>query len=281
MAWLNRLKLKQKLGIMQICCVILPLLLTDSVVAAVIMHAERQENLQEMSNIADSVEYTIMSYSAQLVTLMQDIYKNREVNEFISSTYTSPLDYYNRHFSFAQVSLFTLLMNNNDCNVVIYTDAEGIVNGGNFQRLEKAEGENWYQTFRGQDKKILLFADFAKVNWENRRTISFIRHMDYLASGDRGRCCAWSGITVIFSGPSSIPSTHPRYMSVRETGSFFPMRGGAASMCLLRPCPLPRQPKRECIRPSVCWTTVGIFILCLKEMWLTKQCAKICPCSAC
>lgn len=40
-AWLNRLKLKQKLGIMQICCVILPLLLTDSVVAAVIMHAER------------------------------------------------------------------------------------------------------------------------------------------------------------------------------------------------------------------------------------------------
>ena len=185
-AWLNRLKLKQKLGIMQICCVILPLLLTDSVVAAVIMHAERQENLQEMSNIADSVEYTIMSYSAQLVTLMQDIYKNREVNEFISSTYTSPLDYYNRHFTFAQVSLFTLLMNNNDCNVVIYTDAEGIVNGGNFQRLEKAEGENWYQTFRGQDKKILLFADFAKVNWENRRTISFIRHMDYLASGDRG-----------------------------------------------------------------------------------------------
>lgn len=185
-AWLNRLKLKQKLRIMQICCVILPLLLTDSVVAAVIMHAERQENLREMSNIADSVEYTIMSYSAQLVTLMQDIYKNREVNEFISSTYASPLDYYNRHLSFAKVSLFTLLMNNNDCNVVIYTDAEGIVNGGNFQRLEKAEGENWYQTFRGQDKKILLFSDFAKVNWENRRTISFIRRMDYLASGDQG-----------------------------------------------------------------------------------------------
>ncbi len=185
-AWLNRLKLKQKLRIMQISCVILPLFLTDSVVAAVIMHAEGQENLREMSNIADSVEYTIMSYSAQLVTLMQDIYKNREVNEFISSTYASPLDYYNQHLNFAKVSLFTLLMNNNDCNVVIYTDAEGVVNGGNFQRLEKAEGENWYQTFRRQDKEILLFSDFAKVNWENRRTISFIRRMDYLNSGNQG-----------------------------------------------------------------------------------------------
>lgn len=184
-AWLNRLKLKQKLRIMQICCVILPLLLTDSVVAAVIMHAEHQESLQEMSNIADSVEYTIMSYSAQLVTLMQDIYKNREVNEFISSSYVSPLDYYNKHFNFAKVSLFTLLMNNNDCNVVIYTDANGIVSGGNFQRLEKAEGENWYQTFQGQDKEILLFADFAKVNWENRRTISFIRRMDYMTGGSQ------------------------------------------------------------------------------------------------
>ncbi len=131
-AWLNRLKLKQKLRIMQICCVILPLLLTDSVVAAVIMHAEQQESLQEMRNIADSVEYTIMSYSAQLVNLMQDIYKNREVNEFISSTYVSPLDYYNRHLNFAKVSLFTLLMSNNDCSVVIYTDAEGVVNGGDF-----------------------------------------------------------------------------------------------------------------------------------------------------
>ena len=28
-AWLNRLKLKQKLRIMQICCVILPLLLSN------------------------------------------------------------------------------------------------------------------------------------------------------------------------------------------------------------------------------------------------------------
>lgn len=184
-AWLNRLKLKQKLRIMQICCVILPLLLTDSVVAAVIMHAEQQESLQEMRNIADSVEYTIMSYSAQLVNLMQDIYKNREVNEFISSTYVSPLDYYNRHLNFAKVSLFTLLMSNNDCSVVIYTDAEGVVNGGNFQRLEKAEREKWYQTFKGQDKEILLYADFAKVNWENRRTISFIRRMDYMGGGDQ------------------------------------------------------------------------------------------------
>lgn len=185
-AWLNRLKLRQKLRIMQVCCVILPLLLTDSVVAVVIMQAEKQENLREMSNIADSVEYTIMSYSAQLVTLMQDIYKNREVNEFINSIYASPLDYYNCYLNFAKISLFALLMSNNDCNAVIYTDAEGIVNGGNFQRLEKAEGENWYQTFRGQDKEILLFSDFAKVNWENRRTISFIRGMDYLDSGDQG-----------------------------------------------------------------------------------------------
>ncbi len=34
-AWLNRLKLRHKLRIMQICCVILPLFLTDRVVVAV------------------------------------------------------------------------------------------------------------------------------------------------------------------------------------------------------------------------------------------------------
>lgn len=179
-AWLNRLKLKQKLRIMQIFCVILPLLLTDSVIISVIMHAERRANLQEMSDIADSVEYTITSYSAQLVSLMRDIYKNREVNEFISNTYNSPLDYYNQHLNFVNISLFALLMDNNNCNVVVYTDAQGIVSGGNFQQLEKAEKEIWYQAFMDQDKDIFLYSDFAKINWEKRRTISFVRRMNYL-----------------------------------------------------------------------------------------------------
>lgn len=179
-AWLNRLKLKQKLRIMQIVCVILPLLLTDSVIAGIIMQAERRANLQKMSDIADSVEYTITNYSAQLVSLMQDIYRNREVNEFISSTYTSPLDYYNQHLSFVRISLFSLLMNSNNCNVVVYTDAPGIVSGGSFQQLEKAQNEAWYQAFVDQDKDIFLYSDFAKISWEKRRTISFVRRMNYL-----------------------------------------------------------------------------------------------------
>lgn len=186
LAWLNQLKLKQKLWIMQICCVILPLLLTDSVIVGIITYAERQANVQEMNNIADSVEYTIMNYNTQLVSLMQDIYRNREVNEFINGTYLSPLDYYSQHLNFAKASLFGLLMNSNSCNVVIYTDAEGIVSGGNFQQMEKAQGEAWYQAFIEQDKDILLYADFAKVNWEERRVISFVRYMNYLDKDFKG-----------------------------------------------------------------------------------------------
>ncbi|MCM1118590.1 MAG: histidine kinase [bacterium] len=186
LAWLNQLKLRQKLWIMQIFCVILPLLLTDSVIVSIITYAERQADVQEMNNIADSVEYTIMNYSSQLVLMMQDIYRNREVNEFINGTYTSPLDYYNQHLNFAKASLFGLLMNSSSCNVVIYTDAEGIVSGGNFQRMEKAQNEAWYQAFMEQDKDILLYADFAKINWEKRRVISFVRHMDYLDKEYKG-----------------------------------------------------------------------------------------------
>lgn len=110
-AWLNRLKLKQKLRIMQIFCVILPLLLTDSVIISIIMRAERRANLQ-------------------------DIYKNREVNEFISNTYSSPLDYYNQHLNFVNISLFCLLL---FLNIFLPFVLMELINRSFTQRLRELE----------------------------------------------------------------------------------------------------------------------------------------------
>lgn len=276
LAWLNQLKLKQKLWIMQICCVILPLLLTDSVIVGIITYAERQANVQEMNNIADSVEYTIMNYNTQLVSLMQDIYRNREVNEFINGTYISPLDYYSQHLNFAKASLFGLLMNSNSCNVVIYTDAEGIVSGGNFQQMEKAQGEAWYQAFIEQDKDILLYADFAKVNWEERRVISFVRYMNYLDKDSKGAVLRldWDYSDI------SRTITNAKYSSTVYVCAgdtiLFPTRGGAESTFPMRSCRHLSPPTPDFTRSYAYWTVAGISMLCPGLTTYMRQCERTC-----
>lgn len=176
---INNLSLRQKLAIMQIFCVLLPLMATDSVVLSLIVKADRQATRQEMQNIADSVRYTISDSIENAVGLMQNIYSNRYVNEFMKSEFTSPLDYYNQYVEFVKDSLYPVSVSNSRYTTVIYGDNDGIINGGYFQRLEMAEGKQWYAELEQAEGEIAVFVDYADYGFNSQRVISLIRRMDY------------------------------------------------------------------------------------------------------
>lgn len=176
---LNNLSIGRKLMLMQIVCVLLPLLITDSAICMLIVNAEKKATLQEMNNIADSVKYTLTDSLENAVDLMQNIYSNRYVNEFMKAEFTSDLDYYNQYVRFVKESLYPVTVNNNRYNTVIYGDNPGIVNGGYFQRLEDAEGTLWYQRLEESKEEIVVFADYANNGFTSQRVITMARRMDY------------------------------------------------------------------------------------------------------
>ncbi len=180
---LNNLSLGRKLMIMQIVCVLLPLLITDSAIGVLIISSDRRATLQEMNNIADSVKYTISDSVENAAGLMQNIYGNRYVNEFMKSEFTSPLDYYNQYVDFIKDSLYTVSVSSSHYNAVIYGDNEGIVNGGYFKRLEMAAQTKWYQELEESQRDIIVFSDYANTGFSSQRVISLVRRMDYYHKG--------------------------------------------------------------------------------------------------
>lgn len=183
MDWLNSLSLGRKLMLMQIVCVLLPLFITDSVVWMLIINAEKKETLQEMSNIADSVIYTLNDTIDNAANLAQNIYINRNVNEFMKTEFSSNLDYYERYVRFTKDSFYSLSVNNSHCNAVIYGDNPGIVNGGYFRRLEDAVGTPWYRNLEESGKDMVVFADYANNGFTKQRVISIVRRMDFYHRG--------------------------------------------------------------------------------------------------
>lgn len=180
---LNNLSLAKKLLILQVFCVLLPLLATDSVIMAMIVQSERKSNLQEMDNIADSVKYTVNGAIETAASLVQNIYGNRYVNQFIEAEFKDNLDFYEQYLDFLKDSLYTISISSSRYNVVIYADNEGIVNGGYFQRVEEALNERWYQELFQGNGNMIVYSDYVNTASVKQKQLSLIRKMDYYRKG--------------------------------------------------------------------------------------------------
>ena len=53
--WMDDFKIKNKFYILYILCVLVPLIVTDSVIFSVVMKSERESREHEMANIANAV----------------------------------------------------------------------------------------------------------------------------------------------------------------------------------------------------------------------------------
>lgn len=177
---INRYSLKKKMLLLQLFCVILPLLVTDGAIITIILNTEKQSNIQKMNDMAESVSNIIVSVEDSAVSLMQDIYVNKEINSFLERSFDSPLDYYNQRLQLLRDSSYKIAVEGMGRSIItIYSGSNGTVNGGSFQKLERIYGEEWYQTFIGQDQELILFADFSNTTYEPKRHIFFVRRMNY------------------------------------------------------------------------------------------------------
>ncbi len=180
---LNDMKLGHKLRIMQIFCVLLPLLITDSIIVSIMINTEKKADAVEMRNIADSVQYTLEGAITNAVNLMQSIYSDTYANDFIEDTFTTGLDYYEKQYDFKRSSLFAISANSALVTISIYADNDGIINGGNIYNVQKVVHEPWYEAIIGNNKDILMFSGFEDNITNSRRTIFLVRRMDYLHKG--------------------------------------------------------------------------------------------------
>lgn len=179
---MNNFKVKQKLQILYVCCVLIPLILTDSIILSVLIRGERTEQIYNMKNIASAVQYDLLYTIGENVSNKNKIYINRRINDFMDKEYGTELDFIMARYDLVVNSLFNIGFNSDSSRIIFYADNEGIVNGGYFFRLSTVKGEDWYQDFSESGLDEVLYCYFSgdrNLSPIPERTVSFIKRLNY------------------------------------------------------------------------------------------------------
>lgn len=178
--FLNNLKIKNKLQVLFICCVLLPLVLTDSVIIYTVLDSSAKNRHHDSENIASAINYSLSNTAANVDAIAKRIYTNKVIDNFLEKDYDSVYDYVVAYHSFEKNTLFKTLADEN-VTFNMYADNETIVNGGLFCRISTIERSDWYQYLMNSGKNQVLYTyyDRGYSPVENRRRFVFIKKLDY------------------------------------------------------------------------------------------------------
>ncbi len=179
---MNNYKVRKKLLILYVFCVLLPLFVTDSVILTILLQAEKREQALQMENIASAVQFDLSYTIEEAVNMTKAVYVNRKVNEFLTRRYSSGYDFFEASQELMNASLYEAGFGSRTVNMVLYADNETIVNGGLFYRLSSARGEEWYEKLQETDQDMILHFYYVGNNdpaTSIKRRISLVRKLNY------------------------------------------------------------------------------------------------------
>ena len=180
---INDYSIKKKLILFYLCCVLLPLFITDSVILGIIYYGEVGDKRDEMEGIASAVEAELDYNLEEAAKMANAIYLSRYINEFLTHRFDSGVDFFEASLDIEKKNFYEISGSSSSAvYITMYSDNPTIVNGNHFYKLEAAKNEKWYKGLQDADANMKLF--FYYIGDENpsaniQRKISLVRKMDY------------------------------------------------------------------------------------------------------
>ena len=182
--WMNNYKLNKKLLFLYVVCVLLPLIVTDSVVIYIALHTEEVKQQHMMENDVNAVQFSFSNSIESAASVVKAVDANEYIDNFLKEKYESSLSYF-----VACNKAKNLLFNNiggDSSRMTIYADNETITNGGKFSRLSSIKDEEWYQYMvqTGCNTCVYTYYDQSRSPVVGaKRKILFLRRMNCYGSG--------------------------------------------------------------------------------------------------
>ena len=151
---LNNFSVMRKLTLLYVCCVLVPLVLTDGVILTVIMQGEKTQQQHEMENIASALQSDLTYTFEEAAKMANSLYINRSVNEFLEKEYASGVDYFEDSIDVMEKTFYEIASGSQNTGVVMCSDNETIVNGNHFYRISSVKEEKWYKKLFNLFRKI-------------------------------------------------------------------------------------------------------------------------------
>lgn len=180
--FLDDFKIKTKFYILYIFCMLIPLVMTDSVIIYIVLHSNDVARQHEMENMANAVRYTLFSSIDRAAELAQGIYMNKYIESYLNKQYENPLDYVTNYYSFFKDTLFANEAGMDHMYLTMYSDNETIVNGAEFHQIDTIRDRDWYKFLMDSGQKKVLYFDYDEGQYlavEPKRKIYFLQKLDY------------------------------------------------------------------------------------------------------
>ncbi len=179
---LDDYKLRKKLKFLYIYCVLLPLIITDSVIIYIFIASENANVQRGMENIASAVKYNFFYDVEEAAGATKKIYMNKYVNQFLDKQFETQLDYFLSYQAFMKDSLFESSIGSTASKITMYADNPTIVSGGEFKRLAPVKDQPWYQYLisSNQDGVLYIYYDSSSIpTVDAKKRITFLRKLNF------------------------------------------------------------------------------------------------------
>ena len=180
---LNNVKLKHKLRVLYLVCVIVPIILTDGVVLMSVINFRKSEQIHEMRSIASASINLITNAVDRAEYLSGNIYLNQYLDGYLSKRYGSAAEYVESYNAFKHSTFFlgnTISVDRT--NVVMYTDNATIIKGGEFSSIESIAMEPWFQEYEAGDRETVVrfyYDSYRAPLYQPERKLLYIMEMDH------------------------------------------------------------------------------------------------------
>lgn len=181
---MDNFKIRTKLGIIYIICVLLPMFVTDFLFVQMVTADVTTEEARNMEDVLERISYELTAKVNSVVSISDYLYMNERLNEFLEYSYGSPAEYYEAFEQFSNDSVIRYYYTAESIfHIQICTDNPGIVSGSYFCSREEVKDSVWYQKYLQNEEKIFILAYYEEDNFYEQsknqaRHISLIRKMD-------------------------------------------------------------------------------------------------------
>ncbi len=179
--WMDNFTIKKKFYIFYVVCVLIPLIITDSVVGINITKFDRERKEHEMANIASAVEYSLGNMIGNAGEIANSIYTNRDFDTFLSKKYTNSAEYVASYQDFMNRTLLENALGMNGMIFTLYTDNDTVVNGGRVNTIDKIRETESYRLLNEQKKSkgVFFVYDDSSSRITRERRIIYLQRLDF------------------------------------------------------------------------------------------------------
>lgn len=183
--FLNDYSIRSKLVLIYIFCVLIPMIITNSIVYATIRNNQVKEQKINMEHAIDRVKYNLGAVIDDCVLVSDHLHSDVILDNFITKRYNGIAEYYGAYNYLLNNNLIDYYYNSQHVyQVTIYTDNDTISDSSNFRKLTpEIRNSDWYNQFEKNNENMTISVYYDDDRMKSAinnvaRTISITRKLD-------------------------------------------------------------------------------------------------------